>query len=170
MNTASDTSSAVPSPSHPLQFVLVTLAGWFNQRQRDVIDYLLEENRVLREQLGTQAPALHRRPATSARREGSDAGATAVAAVRHDRHAGHVANVAQSLIAERHDGSSRRGPGRPPIMSEIQTLTVRMAAENSRLRLYADPKRLGEPESRSFPRHDRPPSSANTAWSLRRIG
>src|SRR5438309_1295267 len=37
---------------HPLRFVLVALAGWMNQQQRDVIDYLQEENRVLREQLG----------------------------------------------------------------------------------------------------------------------
>jgi putative transposase len=42
----------MPSLSHPLQFVLVALAGWINQQQRDVIDYLQEENRVLREQLG----------------------------------------------------------------------------------------------------------------------
>lgn len=37
---------------HPLQFLLVALVGWINQQQRDVIDYLQEENRVLREQLG----------------------------------------------------------------------------------------------------------------------
>jgi putative transposase len=42
----------MPLLSHPLQFVLVALAGWMNQRQREVIDYLQEENRVLREQLG----------------------------------------------------------------------------------------------------------------------
>jgi hypothetical protein len=32
---------------------LVALAGWINQQQRDVIDYLQEENRALREQLGS---------------------------------------------------------------------------------------------------------------------
>jgi hypothetical protein len=30
----------------------VSLAGWLNQQQQDVIDYRQEENRVLREQLG----------------------------------------------------------------------------------------------------------------------
>jgi hypothetical protein len=40
--------------THPLQFVLVALAGWINQQQRDVIYYLQEENRVLREQLGAK--------------------------------------------------------------------------------------------------------------------
>jgi hypothetical protein len=42
----------MPSLSHPLQLVLVAVAGWMNQQQRDAIDYLQEENRVLREQLG----------------------------------------------------------------------------------------------------------------------
>jgi hypothetical protein len=37
---------------HPLRFLLVALAGWIDLQQRDVIDYLQEENRVLREQLG----------------------------------------------------------------------------------------------------------------------
>ena len=44
----------MPSLSHPLQFLLVALASWINQQQRDVIDYLQEENRVLREQLGAR--------------------------------------------------------------------------------------------------------------------
>ena len=36
----------------PFRLLLISLAGWLNQRQQDVIDYLQEENRVLREQLG----------------------------------------------------------------------------------------------------------------------
>jgi hypothetical protein len=35
----------------PFRFVLIAVAGWMNQRQLQVIDYLREENRVLREQL-----------------------------------------------------------------------------------------------------------------------
>ena len=34
-----------------LHFLLLTFAGWVNRRQQDVIVYLVEENRVLREQL-----------------------------------------------------------------------------------------------------------------------
>jgi hypothetical protein len=40
--------------SHPLRFLLVAFAGWTNQLQREVIDYLKAENRVLREQLGSR--------------------------------------------------------------------------------------------------------------------
>ena len=36
----------------PFRLLLISLAGWLNRRQQDVIDYLQEENRVLREQLG----------------------------------------------------------------------------------------------------------------------
>ena len=34
------------------KFILVALAGWIHRKQEDVIEYLREENRVLREQLG----------------------------------------------------------------------------------------------------------------------
>jgi len=37
---------------NPFQFVVIVLAGWIDQRQQNVIEYLREENRVLREQLG----------------------------------------------------------------------------------------------------------------------
>jgi len=36
----------------PFRLLLISLAGYLNQQQQDVIDYLQEENRVLREQLG----------------------------------------------------------------------------------------------------------------------
>jgi len=36
----------------PFRLLLTSLAGWMNQRQSQTIDYLREENRVLREQLG----------------------------------------------------------------------------------------------------------------------
>ena len=35
----------------PFRLLLICLGGWLNQRQQDVIDYLKEENRVLREHL-----------------------------------------------------------------------------------------------------------------------
>ena len=36
----------------PFRFLLITVSGWMNQQQLPLIDYLREENRVLREQLG----------------------------------------------------------------------------------------------------------------------
>ena len=37
--------------TYHLQFLLLGLAGWVNRYQQAVIDYVREENRVLREQL-----------------------------------------------------------------------------------------------------------------------
>ncbi|MCX5643865.1 MAG: hypothetical protein NTZ17_04140 [Phycisphaerae bacterium] len=34
------------------QVIVVALAGWLNRQQQDVVGFLTEENRVLREQLG----------------------------------------------------------------------------------------------------------------------
>ena len=36
----------------PFQLLVIALAGWLNRQQQMVIDYLVEENRVLKEQLG----------------------------------------------------------------------------------------------------------------------
>ena len=38
----------------PLEFMVIALAGWMNHRQQNVIEYLREENRVLREQRGNR--------------------------------------------------------------------------------------------------------------------
>ena len=36
----------------PWQILVATFAGWINEHQESVIDYLREENRVLKEQIG----------------------------------------------------------------------------------------------------------------------
>ena len=41
-----------PMDNHPLRFLVLMMAGWMNRKQQDIIAYLQEENRVLREQLG----------------------------------------------------------------------------------------------------------------------
>ena len=58
----------------PLQHLLIVFAGWVHRQQLDVIDYLQEENRVLRELLGDKplrfTDAQRRRLAEKARRLG----------------------------------------------------------------------------------------------------
>ncbi len=39
------------STLHPWQFFLISVAGWINRHQQEVIDYLVEENRILKGQL-----------------------------------------------------------------------------------------------------------------------
>jgi hypothetical protein len=118
------------SLSHPLQFVLVALAGWVNQQQRDVIDYLQEENRVLREQFGPRRLRFtddqRRRLAVKARTLSRRILRDVATIVTPDT----LVAWHRALIAKKYDGSTRRGPGRPPVMGEIRALIVRMATDN----------------------------------------
>jgi len=41
----------------PWQFLLIALAGWVNREQLAIIEYLMAENRVLREQHGRSGSA-----------------------------------------------------------------------------------------------------------------
>jgi hypothetical protein len=38
----------MPTALDPFRFLLISLAGWMNQRQFQMIEYLREENRVTR--------------------------------------------------------------------------------------------------------------------------
>ena len=38
----------------PFHLLVIALAGWLNRQQQVVLDYLIEESRVLKEQLGGQ--------------------------------------------------------------------------------------------------------------------
>jgi hypothetical protein len=92
--------------------VLIAVAGWMNQQQQDAIDYLREENRILREQLGGRRLRLHdnqrRRLAGKAKRLGRKMlAAFATIVTPETLLAWH-----RKLIAQKYDGSSRRGPGR----------------------------------------------------------
>ena len=117
---------------HPLQFLLVALAGWIDQKQRDVIDYLQEENRVLREQLGPrrlrftnhQRIRLAAKAKTLGRRALLEVGSVVTPATLLAWH--------RALIARKYDGRLRRGPGRRPVTAEISEWVVRMATRTAR--------------------------------------
>ena len=44
-------ATVAPMSAEPLRFLLWVFAGWANRRHLELIEYLKEENRVLREQL-----------------------------------------------------------------------------------------------------------------------
>ena len=46
---------ALMAEIYPLHVLIASLAGWMNRRQADVLEYLIEENRVLKEQLRGRA-------------------------------------------------------------------------------------------------------------------
>src|SRR5215468_11236947 len=114
----------------PFRLLLISLAGWMNQQQQDVNDYLQEENRVLRQQLGSKRLRLNddqrRRLAVRAKKLGRRVlGELATIVTPDTLLAWH-----RKLIARKYDGRKRRGPGLPRVQHEIQQLVVRMANEN----------------------------------------
>lgn len=114
----------------PLQFALVLLAGWLGRHQQEVIEYLQEENRALREELGGKrlrfTDAQRRRLARRAKQLGRRRLREISTIVTPDT----LLRWYRELVAAKYDGSSKRRPGRPRIEGEIQRLIVRMALEN----------------------------------------
>ena len=115
---------------HPLRFLLVALAGWINQQQRDVIDYLQEENRVLREQLGPRRLRFTNDQRIRLAAKAKTLGRRALTEIRSIVSPDTLLAWHRALIARKYDGHLRRGPGRPPITTEIRECVVRMATEN----------------------------------------
>ena len=113
-----------------LSFIITCVAGCLNQHQQRAIDYLIEENRVLREQLGgrrlrfidDQRRRLAARAKDLSRRVLAE---LATIVTPETLLAWH-----RKLIASKYDGSHQRKPGRPRTGEEVEALVVRMAQEN----------------------------------------
>ncbi|MFH2009307.1 MAG: helix-turn-helix domain-containing protein [bacterium] len=113
-----------------LQFLLLTFAGWVNRKQQRVIEYLLEENRVLREQLGGRRLRLtndqRRRLAAKGKLLGRKLLGKVAGIVTPDT----ILRWYRTLIAKKYDGSKRRGPGRPSTPEDIAELVIMLAQSN----------------------------------------
>ena len=114
----------------PWHIVVVMLSGWIHREQQKVIDYLREENKVLREQLGGGriwfSDDQRRRLAAKGRELGSKTLKDLGCIVTPDT----ILRWYRKLIAKKYDGTLRRGPGRPGKAGEVCDLVVRMAKEN----------------------------------------
>jgi transposase InsO family protein len=116
----------------PFRFLLIAVSGWMNQQQLQLIDYLREENRVLREQLGLGQRRLRfndeQRRRLAAKAKGL--GRKLLREVATIVTAETLLAWHRRLIAQKYDGSGKRGRGRPRKSEEIEDLVVRLAKEN----------------------------------------
>jgi transposase InsO family protein len=106
------------------------VAGWLQREQGAVTEYLKEENKVLREQLGGKrmrfTDAQRRRLARRGKLVGSRGLHDLGCIVSPDT----ILRWYRQLVAQRYDGSSRRGPGRPRTAGELSSLVVSLALAN----------------------------------------
>jgi len=102
----------------PFAFFLLLFSGWVNRRQQGVIDYLLEENRVLRAAQGSSRLRLtddqRRRLALKAKVLGRRRLAEIAGIVTPDT----ILRRYRRLVAKKYDGSKTRRPGRPSTKRE----------------------------------------------------
>jgi hypothetical protein len=106
------------------------MAGWMNQHQHDIINYLIEENRVLRQQIGDRRFRFNndqrRRLAVKAKKLGRRILAQVATIVAPET----LLAWHRKLIAKKYDGSSQRAAGRPRTAAEIAELVRWMAEQN----------------------------------------
>ena len=120
----------MPRTLDPFRLLLIAVAGWMNHEQRQILDYLREENRILQAQLGTRRLRFddeqRRRLAVRAKLLGRRVLAEVATIVTPDT----LLRWHRKLIAEKYDGSAKRSPGRPTKATDLAALIVRMATEN----------------------------------------
>ncbi|HEX7423124.1 MAG TPA: integrase core domain-containing protein [Terriglobales bacterium] len=120
----------MPKTMDPFRLLLVSVAGWMNQQQQLIIDYLREENQVLHAQIDPRRLRLdddqRRRLAVKAKQLGRRVLAEVATIVTPET----LLAWHRKLIAHKYDGSRRRGPGRPTTVAELEALVVRMAEES----------------------------------------
>jgi hypothetical protein len=113
-----------------LQFCLLFLAGRIDRNQQLLIDYLLEEIKVLREQLGPK-PRFTDRQRIRLAAKAKKAGIGTLRSIATIVSPETLLRWHRRLIAQKYDGAQRRSPGRPSTSEAIRTLFLRFACENT---------------------------------------
>ena len=114
----------------PFHLLVIAVVGWLNRQQQVVIDYLIEENRVLKEQVEGQrlrfTDEQRMRLAVKAKGLGRRLLDELETLVTPDTLlAWHRKLIAQKWTY------AKKGPGRPRVAQEITDLILRMARDNT---------------------------------------
>ena len=103
----------------PWQLLLVSLAGWINRQQQDVIAYIQEENRILKSKLKGKRIRFtddeRRRLAIKGKALGRKVLREVASIVTPDT----ILAWHRKLIAQKWDYSERRGPGHATASREL---------------------------------------------------
>src|SRR5207249_8485682 len=149
-----------------------TITGWLDRREREALAYLIEENRVLRQQVGGRRLRFtdddRRRLAIRAHRLGRQALREVATIVTPDT----LLRWHRQLVARKWT-HTRRPSSRSGVLAEIRQLVLRMAAENPTwgyTRIQGALKNLGHQVGRStiarvLKAHGVPPAPKRpTSW------
>jgi len=113
----------------PWQILVAAMAGWITRQHEAAVEYLREENRILKQQLGRKrlrlTDAQRRRLAVRGKALGRRGLMDVASIVTPDT----ILRWHRRLVAQKWT-SPRKSPGRPRVMEEITELVLRMAREN----------------------------------------
>ena len=155
-----------------LRLLLLTITGWLDRREREALAYLIEENRVLRQQVGGRRLRFtdddRRRLAIRAHRLGRQALREVATIVTPDT----LLRWHRQLVARKWTDTRRRS-SRSGVFAEIRQLVLRMAGDNPTwgyTRIQGALKNLGHQVGRStiariLKAHGVPPAPTRpTSW------
>ncbi len=114
----------------PLQFLAAWLAVWFARALQQQVDYLMTENKILKEKLGDRKPQLTNADRRRLAILGKELGLKVLAKIATIAAPETILRWYRKLVAKKYDGSKRRGQGRLRKDEEIVELVLRMAREN----------------------------------------
>ncbi|MBK8977218.1 MAG: transposase [Planctomycetes bacterium] len=156
----------------PLRFLLLTFAGFVSREQSRASEYLIEENRILREQLGERPLRLTDEQRRRLAVRGQALGRRLLASVASLVSPDTILAWHRRLIARKWTYARRR-VGRPGLLKEIRELVLRMSRDNPTWgysRIQGELRKLGHQVARStiartLKEHGVPPSPARpTSW------
>ena len=113
--------------SHPLWFLIQLCAGFLNQSQQQVIEFLIEENKVLRSKLGPKRLRFTDAERRRLAQKGKPLGRKLLRQYASLVHPDTILRWYRQLVANKYDGSDARGVGRPRLRKELEDLILRIA-------------------------------------------
>jgi hypothetical protein len=117
-------------PRSPFALLTAIFAGWVNRHQRGVIDYLLEENRILRARLGKSRLLFTDAERRRLARKGGPLGRRILGAIVSIVTPDTILAWHRKLVAAKWTYKSRKKRGPSDAKKEIEALVVRFATEN----------------------------------------
>jgi hypothetical protein len=125
---------------------LMMFAGCLNQYQQDMIEYLKEENKILREKLGSKRLLLSNEQRIRLAVLGKKLGRKLLNQVSCTFSPDTILKWHRKLVAMKYDGSHVRKYGRPQITEELRNLIIKIAKANrswGSIRIQGQLKYLG---------------------------
>lgn len=114
----------------PKAIILAMLAGWINRHQTEVIEYLLEENKILREKIGNKRILLNKNQKYRLAVLGKKLDRKVLSRFCTSFVPDTILRWHRQLVCKKYDGTKNRCKyGRPRISDELKQLILDMSEE-----------------------------------------